>query len=97
MSARSEALTSLSVAIGRTRGDSIPLSAETAKALGLKGRSISTKEAVKLLAEEPSGEEDSAEDGEAGSDPASGGKSKTKSRRTKPANEGEPASTDPLA
>lgn len=59
---KSEAVSRLSVAFDRCHGDHIPLSDETATALGLKSKSISKADASKLIDANATPSEDAEEE-----------------------------------
>ena len=94
---KTEAIQRLAVAIDRCRGDSIPISTETADALGLKkgAKSISKEDAQKLIESGDGGRESGGEE-----DPP---QKATKTKKAKAADKAPeeppapPAGEDPLS
>lgn len=103
---RPEAVEALQVAIPRCLGKKIHLSTETAKALGVKAKSITLEEARKIVGDAPPVPEegDSGDDDDTGGEgsPETGGETKTqKPSRRKAAKPADPpaesgATSDPL-
>lgn len=93
---KSEAVSRLSVAIDRCRGDSIPLSTETAEALGLKkSKSISKAEARKLIESEGESDDDAEPDPEPKPEVAK--IRRGKAAKAAPESQATPSGEDPLS
>lgn len=93
---KSEAVSRLSVAFDRCRGDSIPLSAETSQALGLKSgtKSISKADARKLIDADEGSHEPEVDDPPKPAKPRKGKKSDESPVDTTPDT---PPGEDPLS